>query len=88
MLLSRLKNRIGKDGVFHLTESGSRSQWKNRERAVERFSAILRDALKKKKKRIRTGPPSIAKETRLRSKNMRSGIKVSRRKPGTDMDAN
>ena len=86
LVLSRLKNRVGKNGILQLTESGGRSQWMNRERIVEKFATLLRDALKIRKKRVRTAPAPRAKESRLRSKSIRSRVKAARQTPRTETE--
>ena len=45
LVLSRLKNRVGKNGILQLTESAGRSQWMNRERIVEKFTTLPREML-------------------------------------------
>jgi ribosome-associated protein len=86
LILSRLKNRIGRDGILQLAEAGSRSQWRNRERVIERFAALLGEALRRRRKRVRTVPSQASRESRLRSKSIRSGKKAGRQKPREDND--
>ncbi|HSJ58901.1 MAG TPA: alternative ribosome rescue aminoacyl-tRNA hydrolase ArfB, partial [Anaerolineae bacterium] len=47
----RLENYLDADGVLHLTSQSERSQWRNRQEAVDRFAELLRSALKRRKKR-------------------------------------
>ena len=58
-----------------------RSQWRNRELAVERLADQLRDALKVQRRRVATKPTKASRERRLESKKRRSTTKRLRRKP-------
>jgi ribosome-associated protein len=58
-----------------------RSQWRNRELAVERLVEQLRRALYVERKRVPTKPSKAAKERRLEEKRRRSDIKKLRRAP-------
>jgi ribosome-associated protein len=58
-----------------------RSQWRNRELAVERLVEQLREALKVKRKRVATKPSAAARERRLEQKRRRSDTKKLRRRP-------
>ena len=58
-----------------------RSQLRNRELAVERLVAHLREALKVPRRRVATKPTKAARERRLESKKRRSTTKRLRRRP-------
>jgi ribosome-associated protein len=58
-----------------------RSQWRNRELAVERLIEQLREALKVQRRRIATKPTRASRERRLESKKRRSTTKQLRRRP-------
>jgi len=58
-----------------------RSQWRNRELAVERLVERLRDALKVERRRVATKPTKASRERRLESKKRRSKTKKLRRPP-------
>jgi ribosome-associated protein len=58
-----------------------RSQWRNRELAVERLVDQLRRALFVERKRVPTKPSKAAKERRLEEKRRRSDVKRLRRAP-------
>ena len=77
----RLASRIDDRGMLHIVSAASRSQWKNREKAVEKFVQLLRDALKPRVPRKKTRPSSSAREKRLRSKRHRSETKQMRKPP-------
>jgi ribosome-associated protein len=61
-----------------------RSQWRNRELAVERLVDQLRDALRVERRRVPTKPSAAARERRLEGKRRRSQTKRLRRPPGGD----
>jgi len=79
-LLRRLATHIDSDGVLHVVAQTERSQHRNREQALQRFAYLLRGALRKRKRRIPTHVPKLARERRLADKRRRSESK-QRRKP-------
>jgi ribosome-associated protein len=58
-----------------------RSQWRNRELAVERLAERLREALRIERPRRPTTPTAAAREKRLEEKRRRSQLKRLRREP-------
>jgi ribosome-associated protein len=58
-----------------------RSQWRNRELAVERIAEQLRAALKVERRRKPTKPTAASRERRLEDKRRRSETKRMRRAP-------
>ncbi|HUQ22941.1 MAG TPA: alternative ribosome rescue aminoacyl-tRNA hydrolase ArfB [Gaiellaceae bacterium] len=58
-----------------------RSQWRNRELAVERIVEQLRQALKVERRRVATKPTKASRERRLDSKKRRGETKKLRRPP-------
>ena len=58
-----------------------RSQFRNRELAVERLVERLREALKVERRRVATKPTKASRERRLDSKKRRSQTKKLRRPP-------
>jgi ribosome-associated protein len=58
-----------------------RSQWRNRELAVERLVEQLRDALRVERRRVATKPTAAARQRRLESKKRRAQTKKLRRPP-------
>ena len=77
-LLTRLENRLDKDGVLQITCQETRSQLTNKEIAIERLATILKGALVEPKKRRKTKPSKAAKERRLQNKKKRGEIKKGR----------
>jgi len=76
--LKALASYIDSDGVLHLISQTFRSQFRNREEAVERFQTLMRRAMKVPKRRRPTRPSRAARERRLASKRRRSEIKRQR----------
>jgi ribosome-associated protein len=79
-LLTKLANRMDKEGVLQLHVQSSRSQHRNRDTAVSLFQQLLADALKKQKKRRRTKPSAAAQEKRLAEKKKHGERKQERQR--------
>jgi ribosome-associated protein len=79
-VVERLSGYADSAGVLHLVAQSERSQWRNREEAVERFQALMRKALRPRKRRRSTRPTAAAKEKRLRKKRQRAETKRRRGK--------
>lgn len=77
-LLTRLTTRISKDGVLRVMAQKHRSQKANRDVAIERFVALLRDALAPVPVRRKTAISPAAKQRRLEEKKHRSRLKHQR----------
>jgi ribosome-associated protein len=75
---AKLSRRISKDGVLQVTSQRTRSRELNREDAVGRFAALLRQALHQDKPRVKTKVTRAAQEERLREKRKRTTVKRSR----------
>jgi ribosome-associated protein len=67
--------------VLHALAQDERSQWQNRQLAIERLCEALREALRVPKRRRRTRPTAQSVERRLEHKRRRSAVKRSRRRP-------
>ncbi len=76
----RLATRINKDGLLLLRCQIHRSQTANREELVRRFVALLREALRSRKRRIVTRPSQNAIRRRLDQKRQRGQLKRIRSK--------
>jgi ribosome-associated protein len=77
------KRRVVSRGgpVLRAVAQDERSQSRNRELAVERLVAALREALRVERKRKPTKPTAAARERRLEQKKRRSQTKRLRRAP-------
>lgn len=80
-LLSRNDQRLTADGVVVFKAQSQRTRERNRQDAIERLVAWLRQGLERKKPRIATKPSRLQREKRLEGKGIRSKNKVLRRKP-------
>ncbi|HFQ90977.1 MAG TPA: aminoacyl-tRNA hydrolase [Desulfobulbus sp.] len=80
LVRQRLAGRINRQGILLLHAEQRRSQRANREEALQRFAALLRQALHRDKVRRRTRPGRSAKERRLKAKRLRGRIKAQRRR--------
>ncbi|MEZ4883153.1 MAG: alternative ribosome rescue aminoacyl-tRNA hydrolase ArfB [Chitinophagales bacterium] len=78
LLLSRLQNRISKEGIFRLTVQDERSAIRNQSIALERFEEIIKEALTLRKKRKRRLPSKAYHANRLKNKKIHSEKKQSR----------
>jgi ribosome-associated protein len=67
--------------VLRAVAQDERSQWRNRELAIERLVDALREALKVQRRRRATAPTRAAVERRLESKRRRAETKRLRRPP-------
>jgi ribosome-associated protein len=70
--------------VIRAVAQDERSQSRNRELAVERLVAKLRDALAVPRRRVSTRPGAKARERRLEDKRRRARTKALRRPPGSE----
>ena len=83
LLNEKLQSRFNKDGLVQVICDEERSQYLNKEKAVERLIVILTKALHKPKKRKPTKPGKAAKAARLNTKRIQ-GEKKENRKRITD----
>src|SRR3989440_12693127 len=67
--------------VLRAVAQDERSQLRNRELAVERLVARLREALRVPRRRVATKPSAAARERRLEGKKRRGAVKRLRRPP-------
>jgi ribosome-associated protein len=67
--------------VLRAIAQDERSQWRNRELAVERLVESLREALRVERRRVATKPSAQARKHRLEDKRRRSETKRLRRPP-------
>ena len=67
--------------VLRAVAQDERSQWRNRELAIERLVEQLRAALRVERRRVPTTPTAAARERRLEAKRRRGDRKRLRRSP-------
>jgi ribosome-associated protein len=75
----RLAARAG--AVVRAIAQDERSQWRNRELALERLAGAIREGLRFERRRRRTEPSAEAQERRLEEKRRRAEVKRLRREP-------
>jgi ribosome-associated protein len=75
----RVVSRVGP--VVRAVAQDERSQWRNRELALERLTETLREALHVQRPRRATRPSKAAVERRLEQKRRRAETKRRRRPP-------
>ena len=78
----RLASRLTTDGDLIVSSERHRDQSRNVDDAVERFAGLLREGLKRPKRRKKTRPSRASKERRLQDKKKRGEQKRQRRDPG------
>jgi ribosome-associated protein len=79
-MLPKLEARLNRDGYLQVMSEEERSQYLNKEKAVEKLHTILIKALHKPKARKATKPTKAMKTARLESKRKQSAKKESRKK--------
>ncbi|MCI1675355.1 MAG: aminoacyl-tRNA hydrolase [Ancrocorticia sp.] len=79
-ILHALSSRLS-DGVLTITSAETRSQFRNRKRAREKLSAIIREAVMPPVVRRATRPTRASLRRRREAKIRRSTIKAQRRRP-------
>jgi ribosome-associated protein len=76
-----LATRIGRDGRLRIRCQRHRSQAANRREVVQRFVALLQEALKPRARRVKTRVPASERTRRLEAKRRRGEQKRRRRRP-------
>lgn len=78
LLLERLQSRLDKEGVLQLTAQRFRSQYRNREDAIERFQKVLSEALTEQAERKPNRIPYAVERRRLENKRLNARRKQER----------
>lgn len=78
LILDRLATRISKKGILRVISQKTRSQAANKEIALERFVALLQQALKQESKRRATRIPLASRQKRVDEKKRRGKLKRER----------
>jgi len=79
-LLAVRDRRITAEGVVIIKAQQYRSQEKNREAALLRLQALIKDAMIQRKRRIPTEPTPSSRRRRLEQKSHRANIKNLRKR--------
>ncbi len=80
IIIKKLSNRMNSEDVLLLESQETRSQYRNKEIAIEKFDELIRQALLKKKKRIKSKPSAAVAARRLEGKKKISEKKQMRSK--------
>jgi ribosome-associated protein len=80
LILSKLKNRINTLDELLITSGSERTQWRNKEKAIQKFFELIEKALTKPRKRKKTQPTAASRLKRLENKK-KLGQKKNWRKP-------
>lgn len=78
-ILNRLEQRISKDGALQIVVQSERSQFRNKQIAIERLYLLLSECFVEQKERKATKIPRSVIEQRLVSKKRKSELKRFRR---------
>jgi ribosome-associated protein len=83
LILERLASYVTSEGILLLTSGETRSQHRNRELLLVRFTRLVQNALRTRRARRPTRPTSAARALRLEQKRKQSEKKRQRRiQPG------
>lgn len=77
-IAEKLATRIDKEGALRVVSQKHRTQEANRRAAIERFVALLAEALRPEPVRKKTKVSAGARERRLKDKKQRGQLKKSR----------
>jgi ribosome-associated protein len=77
-IMERLPNRINKENILQVVVQSERSQFRNKELAIEKFKQLIASCFVEKKKRIKSKLPRSVKEKRLNDKKKRGEKKKLR----------
>ena len=80
-LQKKLANKLTNEGVLLLTHQTERSQLANKEKVVQKFDRLIREAFVVPRRRRATRPTLASKRRRIQKKKQRSETKKMRRKP-------
>jgi len=81
LLISKLSSRLTNEQVLVLYHQTERSQLANKEKVIEKFDQIIKQATFIPKKRKPTRPTAASKIDRMKSKQRNAIVKSLRRKP-------
>jgi ribosome-associated protein len=84
-IIKKLEHRIDSEGNLHVVSQTERTQLGNRKKASEKFIELIKKALKKEKKRVKTKKSKSVKEKILEEKRKHSIKKRERKKVEFDM---
>ncbi len=77
----KLSNKITSDGILILYHQTERSQLANKDKVVQKFNKLIRQAFVVPRKRRATKPTHASVQERIQEKKRKGSIKTMRRKP-------
>jgi len=80
LLLQKLQSRLNRDGYVQVMSEEERSQYLNKEKAIEKLHHLLAKALFVPKTRKATKPSKAMREARLEKKRLQSTKKADRKR--------
>ncbi|WP_373515139.1 alternative ribosome rescue aminoacyl-tRNA hydrolase ArfB [Persicitalea sp.] len=80
-LSRKLANKLTNEGVLILYHQTERSQLANKEKVIQKFDRLIREAFVVRRRRRATRPTLASKRRRIQAKKQRSDTKKMRRKP-------
>ena len=84
-LRQKLTNRMTSEGLIQVVSEEERSQYLNKERALDKLYLLLKNALHIQKARKKTKPGKASIEQRLKNKQQQALKKLSRKKGGLEL---
>ncbi len=78
-LRENLAHRLDSFGRLHVVSQESRSQWQNKQTALEKLADIISDASLEEKERVATRPTRTSRKKRIEKKKLHGKIKAFRR---------
>jgi len=78
LLHEKLSSRINKEGYLQVVCQTERTQLRNKEKCIDRFYELLRQAFTRQKKRTVTKPSRASVKRRLESKKKQAEKKLNR----------
>lgn len=80
-LSRKLANKLTNEGVLILYHQTERSQLANKEKVIQKFDRLIREAFVVQRRRRATRPTLASKRRKIQAKKQRSDTKKMRRKP-------
>jgi ribosome-associated protein len=81
LIVSKLKNRINNQQELLITSGTERTQWRNKEKATQKFFELIEKALTKPRKRKQTKPTEASRLKRIENKKKQAQKKLFRKPP-------
>ncbi len=76
---SKLHPKLDSAGCLHVVSQESRSQWKNKQNAIEKFTFLVKKVTRPVKHRTPTAATKSSKNARLARKKVKSELKKMRK---------